>query len=364
MTGANGHLGRRLLRHLAAAHGAVPRALVRSRFAADSLASLAGAPQVEVWTADYGDEPALEQALEGCTRVAHLAGILKETRTSRYVDAHERATRGARARRRARGRAPDRLPQHPRRGARLPERLPRLEGPRRAHPPRGKGAEHGAAGADGARPGRDRAPSRCAPARARASPGWCAAARASSSPSTPRIWCAASRAPSSDPSDAHRALDLVGPESLPRRELLARAAALLGTRPRVVPIPYAVARLAARVFEALSASPPLTRAMLGRAGARRPQSTRRPPAARSASSSRPSPRPCGAAWSRPVAPAEPAAQALGPRAARAPPRAVADQRGLLRAGCTRASHGRRARRASSATCSRCSPRSPGAAGWR
>ena len=40
-----------------------------------------------------------------------------------------------------------------------------------------------------------------------------------------------------DDSESHRAFDLAGPESLPRAELLARAAALLGRRPRVVAVP-------------------------------------------------------------------------------------------------------------------------------
>ena len=262
MTGANGHLGRRLLRHLAAAHGAVPRALVRSRFAADSLASLAGAPQVEVWTADYGDEPALEQALEGCTRVAHLAGILKETRTSRYVDAHERATAAlARAAEHAGvrrivylsilGAAPDsrnaclaskgRAERILREG-KVPStvlRVPMVLGP-------------GEIAAFALR------------ARARARVAWLVRGGASlEQPLDAEDLVRGIARALEDPSGAHRTLDLVGPESLPRRELLARAASLLGTRPRVVPIPYAVARLAARVFEALSASPPLTRAMLG-----------------------------------------------------------------------------------------------------
>ena len=262
MTGANGHLGRRLLRHLAAERGAVPRALVRSRAAADALASLAGAPQVEVWIADYADAPALEQALEGCARVAHLAGILKETGTSRYVDAHERATEAlARAAERAgvrriaylsivgaaphsenaclasKGRAESIL-----REGKVPStvlRVPMVLGP-------GEIASFALR------------------ARARARVAWLVRGGASlEQPLDAEDLVRGIVRALRDASDAHRAFDLVGPESLPRRELLARAAALLGTRPRVVPIPYAVASLAARVFEALSSNPPLTRAMLG-----------------------------------------------------------------------------------------------------
>jgi uncharacterized protein YbjT (DUF2867 family) len=65
-----------------------------------------------------------------------------------------------------------------------------------------------------------------------------------------------------DDSGTHRVIDLAGPESLPRRALVERAAALLGRRAWIVPVPYAAAHLAARVFEALLPDPPLTCAML------------------------------------------------------------------------------------------------------
>lgn len=263
MTGANGHLGRRLLRHLAAsAQGAAPRALVRSRAAADALASFAGAPQVEIWTADYSDGPALEQALEGCTRVAHLAGILKETRTSRYRDAHEGATlallRAAERSGVARivylsivGAAPDSgnaclsskgFAERILREGKVPStvlRVPMVLGP-------GELAAHAL--------------------RARAGARFALLVRGGASLEQPLdaedLVRAIARA-LEDGSDAHRAFDLAGPECVSRRELVARAAALLGTRPRVLPVPYALARLAARAFEALAANPPLTPAMLG-----------------------------------------------------------------------------------------------------
>jgi len=58
-------------------------------------------------------------------------------------------------------------------------------------------------------------------------------------------------------------LDLAGPESLSRRELLDRAAALYGNRPRVVPIPLACELAFAFLLEKLLSDPPLTRAMVG-----------------------------------------------------------------------------------------------------
>ena len=63
---------------------------------------------------------------------------------------------------------------------------------------------------------------------------------------------------------ARRAFDIGGPECLPHRELVARAAALYGKKaPRVVPIPEAPVALFALAAERVSSSPPLTRAMLG-----------------------------------------------------------------------------------------------------
>ena len=39
------------------------------------------------------------------------------------------------------------------------------------------------------------------------------------------------------PGGDHETFELAGPESLPRRELLARAAALVGSQPRVIALP-------------------------------------------------------------------------------------------------------------------------------
>jgi NADH dehydrogenase len=59
------------------------------------------------------------------------------------------------------------------------------------------------------------------------------------------------------------ALDLAGPESLSRRELLDRTARLWGSRPIAIPLPYALEHAMAFAAEKLLANPPLTRAMLG-----------------------------------------------------------------------------------------------------
>ncbi len=86
VTGANGHLGRRLL-------GSLPDdlpvvAVVRSESAAAAVRQAAGS-NVEVHVLAYDDRNALEQAAIGCDSAVHFVGILKETRYSRYRDAHE-----------------------------------------------------------------------------------------------------------------------------------------------------------------------------------------------------------------------------------------------------------------------------------
>jgi uncharacterized protein YbjT (DUF2867 family) len=54
-----------------------------------------------------------------------------------------------------------------------------------------------------------------------------------------------------DPALAGQTIDFAGPECLSHRELVLRAAARLGTRPRIVPIPLGAARLAARLLKRL-----------------------------------------------------------------------------------------------------------------
>ena len=80
VTGANGHIGRRLLRERPDA-----RAIVRSERAA---ATLAGHPDVRV--VDYVDRAALASACTGCDAIVHLVGIIREGASAGFRDAHER----------------------------------------------------------------------------------------------------------------------------------------------------------------------------------------------------------------------------------------------------------------------------------
>lgn len=84
ITGANGNLGVRLIKTLGAAN---VRALVRSERAKQKLDSQFPGLQVEI--VDYNEREGLAAALEGCGSVVHLVGILKESKNSRYYDAHE-----------------------------------------------------------------------------------------------------------------------------------------------------------------------------------------------------------------------------------------------------------------------------------
>lgn len=74
---------------------------------------------------------------------------------------------------------------------------------------------------------------------------------------------AAIRLAADEAGEARGGLDLAGPESLSHRELVERVASVLGRNPRIVPIPVPLLAGVARLFELFSATPPLTRAMLG-----------------------------------------------------------------------------------------------------
>jgi len=261
VTGANGALGRRLVARIARASSPdAVRAVVRREGAASVLRALPAAERPEVRVLDYGDAEALAEAASGCTAAVHLVGILKESSKSRYEDAHEGSARAlARAAaaaglRRAitlsilgagegspnpclasKGRAErillDAVPA-------LVLRLPMVLGP-------GDQASRALAGQ----------------ARARL----CPLVRGGATRQQPIFGGdveAAILAGIARPGLDGAVLDLAGPESLPHRELVRRAARLLGTRPRIVPVPLALVRAAAFGMERTLGDPPLTRAML------------------------------------------------------------------------------------------------------
>lgn len=89
VTGANGQIGRALLGVLAASGHRQVRALVRSERARDTIEAQGLDPAPEIRIVDYASPKEMEQAIHGFASVAHLVGIIKETRSTRYVEAHE-----------------------------------------------------------------------------------------------------------------------------------------------------------------------------------------------------------------------------------------------------------------------------------
>ena len=83
VTGANGHLGRRLLGRLADDHEVV--AVVRSPKALKILSGF----RCQSLIVDYADGDALAVAARDCDCAVHLVGIIKETDKNTYKQAHE-----------------------------------------------------------------------------------------------------------------------------------------------------------------------------------------------------------------------------------------------------------------------------------
>jgi NADH dehydrogenase len=261
ITGANGHLGRRLITRLAGA-GRPVRAVVRSERAAETVRALPVQGDVELAVLDYRDPDAMGAAAAGCTGAVHLVGILLEGRGNSYRDAHEAtcqalcaATAGSSVARvvylsivgahpdsanaclASKGRAEAILVA----GATpaLTLRVPMVLGP-------GDYATRALA----------------AQARARFVPllrGGASLEQPIDAEDVVSAVLAGLERPGLD----DVGLDLAGPECLTRRQLTERAAALHGRRPTVVPVPRWAMLALAGLLEALLPSPPLSRAMVG-----------------------------------------------------------------------------------------------------
>jgi uncharacterized protein YbjT (DUF2867 family) len=87
VTGANGFVGRNLVRRLRQ-DGIAVRALVRNAAKAARLRDL-GAELVE---GDISDPASLEAAMEGCEKVVHLVGIIQEGRGFTFRSVHVEGT--------------------------------------------------------------------------------------------------------------------------------------------------------------------------------------------------------------------------------------------------------------------------------
>jgi len=259
ITGANGHLGRRLIERVARTEPPIAvRAVVRSQRSAAILAGLPAQIQPEIVVLDYRDTDRLTEAARGCRRAVHLVGIIKESSTSRYRDAHEASARAvadaaaiaglqrivylsilgadpdsSNACLASKGRA-ERILLDAETPA-LILRVPMVLGP----------------GDTAARIVRREALARVLPLIAG---GASLTQPIYAGDVVEAIVSGLNRSELADLS-----LDLAGPESLPQREFIERAARLYGRRPRVVPVPRGLLDLIAGLAERFFADPPFTR---------------------------------------------------------------------------------------------------------
>jgi uncharacterized protein YbjT (DUF2867 family) len=262
VTGANGHLGRRLIeRVLREGRSPGVEAVVRSDRAAAALEPLSELGPLRIHEIDPGDSDAVAGASEGCARAVHLVGILKEDSGTRYEDAHER-TSAALARAAAKN-GLQRIVYLSILGARLDSPNRCLASKARAEKilweapvssvvlqlPMVLGPEE-----PGARAIRAQTRARLVP--------MVSAGRSLEQPIDAEDVTEAILRSLSLPGADHETFELAGPESLPRRDLLARAAALVGSQPRVIALPRSLATLLALTCELTLSNPPLTRAML------------------------------------------------------------------------------------------------------
>lgn len=257
ITGANGHLGRRLVPALASRYPV--RALVRSAAAAERLAPQGG--QISVQIVDYLDRAQMLAALADAWGVVHLVGIIKEPTPGAYEQAHEQTCRvlaeaaqaaavervvylsilgsspvAGNACLASKGRAEEILLQ-----AGVPARILRV--------PMVLGEGDYA--------------SRALARRARQRLNLLLRGASLEQPIYAGDVVGAIAACLDERTGESAVLELAGPESLSRRALTQRAAKVLGRKTAVVSLPLALGMLLAWCFERLSPNPPVTRAMLG-----------------------------------------------------------------------------------------------------
>lgn len=259
ITGANGHLGRRLINALPAEHEV--EALVRSQHARRILQShTAERPQLNVTIADPSNAADVAGVASRCDRAVHLIGMIRGTPDNRYVDSHQRPAQalaqalgdtnieqviyvsilGAdsnsissclRARADVEG-----IFQSTTKGATI-IRVPMVLGER------------------------DRA-SFALKKRARAKRVTLIRADSLEQPIYAGDVVAAMVKALAFGGSKNELFDLAGPVSLPRRELVTRAAALLNNRPSIISLPLSIGMAGVGLLEWLSPKPRITREML------------------------------------------------------------------------------------------------------
>jgi len=260
VTGANGHLGRGLLRLLG--DGSAIRAGVRSERAAAAVRAAAAPLPPQIHLLDYEKPGHLERACEGCRGWVHLVGILKESPSASYEEAHPRTSEAV-----ARAAAKAFVP-----------RIVYLSilGARPGSPNRclaSKGLAEDILLHSGVPTTVLRVPMVLGPGE-RAAQGLRRQARGPvaflvdggrslEQPIDQRDVLRAIRLALDEPGDESHSLDLAGPECVRHSELVRRVAALLGRSVRILPVPAGLVWTAAGVLERLSPDPPISRDMLG-----------------------------------------------------------------------------------------------------
>ncbi len=255
ITGANGHLGLKLIRRLLEAGDEV-RPIVRSERAAGTIKD--SFPDVDVRIVDYADSQGLGEACDGCDTLVHLVGIIKESKANSFEQAHEAPCRALVAAKlslkhvvylgivgtdiasgnaclQSRARAEAQLRQGD-----VPVtvlRVPMVLGPDdyASMSLRRNGQKSMVLGFRTA-----------------------SLEQPIYSGDVVSAMFAATRL---EPKD--RTLDLAGPESLSRAQLIKRAGKCFDNEPTVVSLPIFLGYSLAFLFEMVSSSPPVTRAMLG-----------------------------------------------------------------------------------------------------
>ncbi len=259
LTGANGHLGQRLLRALGARMPV--RALVRSERARVQVEKAAADMPIEIIVGRYDDPSVLAEALVDCEFAVHLVGIIKESRNNSFQQAHVATTQALVQGAAAQGLkrlvylsivGADRNHANPALASKAAAESLLLEGSVPATIFRvpmvlGEGDYASAALA----------------ARGRSKRAITLRAASLEQPIYAGDVVRAVAQSLLDSSAEDRLLELPGPEQLSRGALIKRAGAVLNNHPAVTSLPVGLGLLAAAVLEKVSANPPITRAMLG-----------------------------------------------------------------------------------------------------
>lgn len=252
-------MGRALLRALAGRASYRVRALVRSESAARQL--IGTSTDAEIWRVDPLDEGQLSEACTGFDAVVHLVGILKEGSGRRYRDAHE-GSAGVLA---AAARAADckQILYVSVLGANRAEANPCLASKGRAEALLCGGSVATTVLRLPMVLGEDEPATQALRRRARSPLVLLLdGGQRLDQPIDARDVVAAIGLILERPPAPGSILELAGPEALPYRELLTRAAGLWGREPRIVAVPVQVAEIVARWAERWLDDPPLTPAML------------------------------------------------------------------------------------------------------